>query len=85
MKKIAYNGASACIALMSYWGILTLVDKFSGTLDRTSGMKNIMEQIIFWLSHLGFGIYVFIALTIIVYFSLVRFFPRYKAWKNPEK
>ncbi len=74
MKKIVqYIGRTIIAFVLGYLTlgiIIFIIDKVSNQLNRHSKFKDILESLLLWISPLGFGIVIFIILSII-YFKLI--------------
>jgi hypothetical protein len=55
-----------------YSGVMWLLDKGSEILGRENVVGNFFEKALFWLSHLGFGLIIFLALVVLVFFILQK-------------
>ena len=73
MTNIVLFIASVGITYLAYAGIMWVLDKGSQTLGRGSPIGNIFEKLLFWLSHLGFGLIIFPILALLIFFVLRKY------------
>ena len=76
MKNLLLFISAIGITYIGYAGIMLLLDKGSQALGRESAFGNTLEKLLFWLSHLGFGLILFPLLTLLVFFLLYKQFGR---------
>lgn len=76
MKSLFLLIAAIGITYFVYAGIMWALDKGSQALGRSSAVGNVLEKLLFWLSHLGFGLIIFPLLASLVFFFLYKHFAK---------
>ncbi|MCI0561548.1 MAG: hypothetical protein MN733_23925 [Nitrososphaera sp.] len=67
---------SVAIAYTMYAAIVWLFDKIGDAFGRESGAGYVSEKALFWFSHLGYGLFIYLALVALVFYVLTRLWVR---------